>query len=846
MAMQSRYRFAHFELLGTERRLLVDGQDAPLGARAFDLLVALIERRDRTVGKDELLDVVWPGLVVEGNNLQVQISTLRKVLGPRAISTIPGRGYRFALEVSDPGSGHTGPDDAANRATIAHPSAPTVGNARPQHGNLAEMLPELIGRAGDVASLLAAIGAHRLVSVVGAAGIGKTRLAQAAAHALRREFEDGVWMVELSPVGDPALLPAAVAQALGVTLAGKRSAQDEVIDALRNRAVLLVLDNCEHLVDAASAFAQAVRHRAPEAHLLITSQELLRIADEHLYHAATLSVPATPDLMSARVSGAVALLVNRVQALRPTFALTEQNCADVVDICRRLDGLPLAIELAAARVPLLGTAGVRERLDERFRMLTGGVRTALRRHQTLREAIDWSHGLLDADERAVFRRAGVFAGTFTMNAAQQVLGDEQIDAWEVLEHLGALIDKSLVLAEVSEPPRYRLLESTRAYALEKLRDAGETDATRERHAQAILAVFEAGLQQQWIQPRSVLVERHLPDLDNLRAALEWATVSTAALHIALAGASVWMWAGTGQRVEALRICQRAMERIDESTPPALEARLLSEWCVLPSSPPVPAERAAAERAVALFLNLGDRRNAYIALERLQINAHRCGDVALCERVSLEMTQLHDASWPAASRWHLLMARAVYLSMSNQTEAARVAFEESLQLARAVKEFKHVSVSLRGLIDIASETGHFEEAVTLCRELVVMTRADRFTPVLAIALCDLSDALAKIGQIDEALAAAREATPLHAQQGTPLWVWLVSFAQIAFKQGRVSDAAIAFGRAEAKYGSVSSYRRDRDDLRALLTQSLSSTKLQRLLAEGAALTDEEAAHIALAS
>ena len=183
--MQNRYRFAHFELLSTERRLLVDGHDAPLGARAFDLLVALVERRDRTVGKDELIEVVWPGLVVEDNNLQVQISTLRKTLGPRAISTIPGRGYRFALEVSDLTSGNTGPDDPANRAPMAYPSPPSVGNARFQQGNLPEVLPELIGRASDVAALLAAIGAHRLVSVVGAAGIGKTRLAQAAAHAVR-------------------------------------------------------------------------------------------------------------------------------------------------------------------------------------------------------------------------------------------------------------------------------------------------------------------------------------------------------------------------------------------------------------------------------------------------------------------------------------------------------------------------------------------------------------------------------------------------------------------------------------------------------------------------------------
>mgnify|MGYP001189138894 CR=1 FL=1 len=844
--MQRRYRFAHFELLGTERRLLADGHEAPLGGRAFDLLVALIERRDRTVGKDELIDVVWPGLVVEVNNLQVQISSLRKILGPRAISTIPGRGYQFAMEVSDLTSGPNGPDDAAHRPVMAEPGAPTVGYARIQQGNLPEVLPELIGRAGDLADLLASLGAHRLVSVVGAAGIGKTRLAQAAAHALRREFEDGVWMIELASVADPAVLPLAVAQAMGLTLPGNRSAQDEVIDTLRNRVMLLVLDNCEHLLDAASAFAHALRQRAPGARLLITSQELLKITDEHLYHATTLSVPDASDLMAARVSGAVALLVDRVQALQASFALTEQNCSDVVEICRRLDGLPLAIELAAARVPLLGTGGVRERLDERFRMLTGGVRTAMRRHQTLREALDWSHSLLDDRERAVFRRAGVFAGTFTMHAAQQVLGDGQLDAWEVLEHLGALVDKSLVIAEPTEPPRYRLLESARAYALEKLRDAAETDATRERHAQAFLAIFEAGQQRRWVVSRSALVEAHLPDFDNLRAALVWGTVTTAALHIALAGASAWMWIGTGQRVEALRICERAMERIDETTPPALEARLLSEWCVLPSSPPVPAERAAAERAVALFRNLGDWRGAYIALERLQINAHRCGDVALCERVSLEMTQLHDASWPPASRWHLLRARAVYLSLSNQIEAARAMTEECLQLARAVREYTHERVSLQGLIDIAMETGHFEEAVTRCRELVAMTRADRFTSGLAIALCCLSHALAKLDQIDEALAAAREGTPLHAKQGTPLWVWLISFAQIAFKQGRVSDAALAFGRAEAKYGNVVNDQRDRVAVRALLVKSLSSGELQRLLAEGAALTDEEAARIALAS
>ena len=322
-------------------------------------------------------------------------------------------------------------------------------------------------------------------------------------------------------------------------------------------------------------------------------------------------------------------------------------------------------------------------------------------------------------------------------------------------------------------------------------------------------------------------------------------MTTAELHIALAGASAWRWTGTGQRVEALRICERALQRVDERTAPALEARLLSEWCVLPSSPPVPAELAAAERAVALFRSLGDTRNAYIALERLQINANRRGDVAMCERVAAEMSELHDASWPPASRWHLLMARAVCLSESRQVEAARNAFQECLQLARTVRESRHIYVSLRWLVDIASETGRFQEAVALARELVALTRADRFASGLAMALCDLSAALVQLDQLDEALTAAREAVPLHAQQGTPMWVWLMMFARIACKQRRVSDAALAFGRAEAKYWDLPNHQRELDALRSQLAQSLPASEMGALLAQGATLSDEEAAHIALA-
>jgi len=213
------------------------------------------------------------------------------------------------------------------------------------------------------------------------------------------------------------------------------------------------LDNCEHLLDAASAFAQAVHDQARDVHLLVTSQELLKLPDEHLFRVGPLSLPEADDPSAARASGAVALFVERVTALQPAFELDAANAANVVDLCRHLDGLPLAIELAAARVPLLGVAGVRQRLGERLRLLTGGARTVLRRHQTLRELLDWSHGLLAEGDRVVFRRLGVFAGSFAMAAAQRAVADEQHDEWAVLDRAGTLVDKSLLMVEAGDPPR---------------------------------------------------------------------------------------------------------------------------------------------------------------------------------------------------------------------------------------------------------------------------------------------------------------------------------------------------------------------------------------------------------
>jgi predicted ATPase/DNA-binding winged helix-turn-helix (wHTH) protein len=457
------FRFGHVVVEPRARRVLIGNEPARVGARAFDVLQALIEHRERVVGKDELLARVWPGMVVEENNLEVHISSLRKVLGAQVIATVPGRGYRF-----------TAPVDAKNIDDIVL----GTGFAREPAGNLPSSLPTLHGRDADLARLQSLVQSHRLVTLTGPCGVGKTRLALAVARSLQHHFAQGAWVADLEDISDPSLLATTVARAAGLSPLEPH----ELPARLRGRHMLLVLDNCEHMVSAVSRLAQALVAQAPPVHVVVTSQELLRAQGERLFRLQPLTVARQADPEQALASGAVALFVDRVESLLPGFELTGQQVADVIEICRRLDGLPLAIEMAAARVPLLGIAGLRQRLDERFQVLRGGARPTLRRHQTLRKAMDWSYGLLNAGERAVFRRAAVFVGGFTLGDAQRALAGEGLDEWDVLDHLGSLVDKSLVMADSNELPCYRMLETVQAYALDKLREAGESEPPARRSA----------------------------------------------------------------------------------------------------------------------------------------------------------------------------------------------------------------------------------------------------------------------------------------------------------------------------------------------------------------------------
>jgi len=503
------FAFGRFVVEAGTRQLLVDGESTRIGARAFDVLLALIERRDRVVGKNELLDLVWPGLVVEENNLQVQISTLRKVLGPHAIATIPGRGYRFSQKLNQAST------DEAN-----HPTAAAITVPVPAAVDVAS--PALLGREDDLSALEPLILAHRLVTVVGAGGIGKTTVARALAHRARGAFADGVCIAELAPVSDASLVATTVATALQVKL-GSQPPLQAITHALGSRRMLIVLDNCEHLLQPIAELVESLSPSAPGVHWLATSQEPLRVAAEQVFRIASLALPAEETLVAARQAGAVALFEARAQAADPRFSLTVGNLAAVIDICRKLDGIALAIELAAARLPLLGVEGLRSRLGERLHVLTSGNRLALPRHQTLRAALEWSHGLLSSAQQTVFRRLGVFAGSFALEAAQHVAADTVIDEWTVLDALGSLVDKSLVVAEpeADGEPRYRLLETMRQYALDRLQAAGDDEATRTRHLDAFVALAEEARSESFGPLQGRLMKRLDLDLENLLAAHSW-------------------------------------------------------------------------------------------------------------------------------------------------------------------------------------------------------------------------------------------------------------------------------------------------------------------------------------
>lgn len=494
--------FGPFLLLPRQRELRRAGAPVPIGSRALDILILLAERAGEVVGNEEILARVWSGMRVEEGNLRVHIAGLRKALGDtgrkaKLIANVPNRGYALVSPVQ----------------TAAAPRA---------HIRLPRRLTTVLGRAACIATLAGEIGPHRFVTLVGPGGIGKSTVAIAVAERLAARFADGVAFVDFSGIGSPAVVAATVAGALGVPAASGDPRAD-LLAFLARRSVLVVFDCCEVAVEALALLAEAILKAAPDVCILATSREPLCGEGERLFRLPPLALPApgsAPRLEAALSHAAIRLFAERAHAADDGFAATDANIAEIIEICRRLDGIPLAIEIVAARVAQMSLRELGDRLDGRFSLLIRGRRTAVARHQTLRATLDWSFDLLGADEQRLAMRLAIFRGAFSTDAAAAVaICDGSGDAVAVAEGVARLVDKSLVSVERgASAAHYRLLDVTRAYLIEKLEASGDFDAICGVHARYFLALLTDGP-----DPAEPRARRRLArSLDNIRAAIAWA------------------------------------------------------------------------------------------------------------------------------------------------------------------------------------------------------------------------------------------------------------------------------------------------------------------------------------
>jgi predicted ATPase len=450
--------------------------------------------------------------------------------------------------------------------------------------NLPIQVTSFLGRDGDVEDLKLHFVEHRLITLVGAGGVGKTRLAVQLGAEMLDRFPDGVWICDLAPIADAELVSSVVAKALGVSQAQVRLSDESIIQSLKGRQLLLVLDNCEHLLETAAALADAIHCHCPNVRLLVTSRQALGVRGEKVVRLDSLAVPDNRTNIhpsAALEFGAVALFADRASLVDQSFRLDGDNVRVVSDICRRLDGIPLAIELAAARVNVMSVPNIAQRLDERFKVLTGGSRTALPRQKTLRALFDWSYDLLTPEERLLFNQMAIFAGSFTHDAAAFVCADDA----DVLDLIASLADKSLMVVDTSgNQERYRVLESTRQYALGKLAASGEHERLARRHADYFRSFAEHPERSFGTIPLSEWLARLEPELENLRAAMDWALVKgqEVPLGASLAAALQMFWWHGGVEAEGLRWIELALGKIDEDQEPAVATQLRQALALLMS------------------------------------------------------------------------------------------------------------------------------------------------------------------------------------------------------------------------------------------------------------------------
>ena len=830
---QASLHFDRFELQPHERRLLDAGRPVPMGARAFDVLCTLAARAGHLVTKAELMDEVWPGLVVEENNLAAQVSALRKVLGGEIIATIPGRGYRFTavpqIHVEARDQPVVRPVAAAEPIPAPRTTSAPVG-------------PRLFGRDADLVRLTAQLEAPGCVTLVGAAGVGKTRLAQAVAARWDGRF---IW-VDLAALAKPNELFAALGRSLDVQLPDD-NAEPALARALRGDRVLVVLDNAEHVVDAAAAVVAAIERAGPHVSILVTSQLPLALPGERVDRLEPLALDAQAGPGSpALADGAVALLVDRIVAADHRFQASPETLPLLREICMRLDGMPLALEMAAARVPLLGLQNVRDALSERFALLTTGHRGAPGRHKTLHAALDWSHGLLSADEQRLFRSLGVFSGGFTLDLVAAVAGGDGTDRWSIIDRLAVLVDRSLVAADHADPPRYRLLETMRAYALEKLQAAGEEANVRRRHARVLKDLFQRVEMSAGTAENARLRVQGHAEFDNARDAIAWAIRNEPATALPLATYVAMTATFTIWRKAALAWITACEPVADAVTDAPVRAYWTYEYARQLLMSARPGAVPMARRARDVFRALGDDLNLFRTTAVIVRGLHEAGAELDASCSELQALLERHPEWPIARR---MLAEGAFALASEQRGDLHGRLTHrlaELELARQARSTEQADAAESNVVTALYDVGRVDEA--LARSAALMQRiGDNGSGNAAYGWVSRLGLLVAAGKIETARTEMPRALAIVKQFDLPNLSEVLS--DFAVREGRVRAAARLIGYSRQAY-AARSVEIDKAALERLaaaetvVRSRLDEPTVTRLIEEGRLLDDEAADRVVL--
>lgn len=811
------------------------------------VLVSLARHAGEVIGRDDLVAGCWDGRIIGEDAIQRAIAKVRKLgetSGAFAVETIPKVGYRLSPCV-----------EASGRPSPA---------LAPDRTNLPRRIEALIGRDDDLALVAAMLREADLVTITGPGGIGKTQLSHEVGRRMIDRHENGVWLIELAPLYDPALVPGAIARVLGIRLSDPSDPTGDLLQLLTHWDGLLVLDNCEHLVDAVAALVEPILRHAPRVKLLVSSQEPLGAEGERVFR-----------LRSLGEADAAKLFVTRARAVDAGFAATTADADAIRAICARLDGIPLAIEMAAARAPTLGCDHLLALLNDRFSVLTGGRRTALPRQRTLRATLEWSHSLLSEGEAAVFRRLSVFVGGFALEAACDVANNERIDRSAVIDALASLVAKSLVVVDNENGgSRYRLLETTRAYAQERLAEAGEVRTIQHRHAIHFAASLE-GSQQDFMGLMSdeALLARYGADIDNVTRALEWVLGPDGDGDLAapLAANAVSAFARNSRIAEYTWWADLADEHLDASTPPNLRDRLLGVQAMMhPKRDDKYKETRDRLLGVQAMMHALANRGSALDLVERNLRAVRDGEditslfpalwaKALCllevgrlEEAEATIERLSRLVGEAPSRMRVSTDYLACLAQWGRAGAAvsRPAFDAILAKTRAMGHgILHRIVLIEGSSSVAPQDDAYTAIPALRALLAEIAPSDANGSYLkSLCAARLMMLLGLRGQTDDVAEARRVARVVDQTRSRFVdFRYALALACVAFGAGQHRDAARMVGFADLLRSKLKAnfwFANIFADLRAGLLGVMSEDELTRLWSEGATMTLDEALALAI--